>query len=640
MKHFLNKYYKKLLSKKKMFAAVVTLLFIAVLSLSFKHVHAQLVPPCEKGTTLNFVAHQDDDLLFLSPNLLHDIKTERCVTTVFVTAGDADMGASYWGGREDGSKAAYAQMSGFTNAWTKSDAGVPNHPISVFKLNGDPSISLVFLHLPDGGGDGSGLSGNNNESLKKLWEGTIQAMHTVDGSSSYSKQDLIVTLTALMNMYHPDQIHTQNYTTDYDHVDHTDHQTVGYFAHAASQQYTTPHTLNAYMGYPVSSQPVNVSGSDLSDKQKAFFAYAPLDPNVCQTLSACQQDDIGSWLLRQYITGTEETKAPSGNIAPQATISASSENKETDQLAIKAIDTSTEGYPGNFTHEWATMSEGKGAWLNLTWANPHTIDKVTLYDRPNANDQIIKGTITFSDGSKIETGSLNNDGTATTITFPAKTVTTLRFDISDVNTATVNVGLAEIEVHEQNQGTQEPTNTPSPIPTQKPTPTPTTKPTPTSKPTATPTPKPTATPTPTQAVNGLKGEYFKSTNLSGSPVLTRTDATINFDWKKAAPASSVKADLFSVRWTGFVKPAYSQTYTFCVGADDGVRLWIDNKQLVNYWKDQSYTERCSTISLKANTKYAIKLEYYENYDTASIKLFWQSASQAKQIIPTAQFFLQ
>ncbi len=76
------------------------------------------------GSILNIVAHEDDDLLFLSPDLLHAIQSGRTVRTIIVTAGDAGDGASYWQSRESGSMAAYAQMSGVANSWTQSDAGV------------------------------------------------------------------------------------------------------------------------------------------------------------------------------------------------------------------------------------------------------------------------------------------------------------------------------------------------------------------------------------------------------------------------------------------------------------------------------------------------------------------------------------
>ena len=70
-----------------------------------------------------------------------------------------------------------------------------------------------------------------------------------------------------------------------------------------------------------------------------------------------------------------------------------------------------------------------------------------LYDRPNLSDQITGGNITFSDGSSISVGTLPNDGSAYTLTFPAKTETTLQLNITSVNAATQNIGLAEIQVY-------------------------------------------------------------------------------------------------------------------------------------------------------------------------------------------------
>src|SRR5882757_7338193 len=67
---------------------------------------------CPLGATFNVVAHEDDDILFLSPDLLHAVQAGRCVRTVFVTAGDAGAGPGYWQDREAGSKAAYIQMTG------------------------------------------------------------------------------------------------------------------------------------------------------------------------------------------------------------------------------------------------------------------------------------------------------------------------------------------------------------------------------------------------------------------------------------------------------------------------------------------------------------------------------------------------
>ena len=56
--------------------------------------------------------------------------------------------------------------------------------------------------------------------------------------------------------------------------------------------------------------------------------------------------------------------------------------------------------------------------------------------------------------------------------------------------------------------------------------------------------------------HGLTGEYFSSPDLSGAPVLTRTDRNINFNWDKVVPVNGLQRDNYSVRWSGsFTPPA-------------------------------------------------------------------------------------
>ncbi len=55
---------------------------------------------------------------------------------------------------------------------------------------------------------------------------------------------------------------------------------------------------------------------------------------------------------------------------------------------------------------------------------------------------------------------------------------------------------------------------------------------------------------------GLTGEYFNSKDLSGDPVLTRTDRNVNFNWDKVVPIEGLQRNNYSVRWSGtFTPPA-------------------------------------------------------------------------------------
>ena len=137
---------------------------------------------------------------------------------------------------------------------------------------------------------------------------------------------------------------------------------------------------------------------------------------------------------------------PPSNIAPLSTVTASSQTDATGQTAVKAVDGVVDGYPGDHTKEWATNRQGVGAWLNLSWLSPYSVNQVVLYDRPNLDDQITSATLAFSDGSSVAVGPLNNNGTATTITFPAKVITGLRMTVNGVSSATLSAGLSEIQV--------------------------------------------------------------------------------------------------------------------------------------------------------------------------------------------------
>ncbi|HYP25696.1 MAG TPA: S8 family serine peptidase [Blastocatellia bacterium] len=162
------------------------------------------------------------------------------------------------------------------------------------------------------------------------------------------------------------------------------------------------------------------------------------------TITACNFHNIG--LAELEVFGIPASPRPV-NVAPQAFASASSQNFGTQQTADKAIDGIIDGHlgsPGDTTKEWATSLGGPGSWINLSWSTPQLVSRIVLYDRPNPTDHVLSGTISFSDGSSINIGSLRNDGVATEVKFPARVVTGLTFTINSCNFH--NIGLAEIQV--------------------------------------------------------------------------------------------------------------------------------------------------------------------------------------------------
>ncbi len=264
---------------------------------------------CPVPTIMNIVAHQDDDILFMNPDILHDIQMGHCVRTVYVTAGDAGQGRAYWLSREQGSEAAYTAMTGDKQPWVQRVVRLSNHQyITVANPRGNHQISLIFMRLPDGGLTGQGFGSTHTESLLALNNGKVESLHSVDGQSSYTAAQLVRSLSDLLVTYQPTSIHTQSDFHGTAFTDHTDHQAVGIFVSRAyanfeKQQYdgqiTVP--IKYYVGYPIRQLPPNLSNADHAAKQAIFLQYALFDGSVCHSADQCDQTSTYSaYLQRQY----------------------------------------------------------------------------------------------------------------------------------------------------------------------------------------------------------------------------------------------------------------------------------------------------------------------------------------------------
>ncbi|MBX3731027.1 MAG: PQQ-dependent sugar dehydrogenase [Verrucomicrobiae bacterium] len=128
---------------------------------------------------------------------------------------------------------------------------------------------------------------------------------------------------------------------------------------------------------------------------------------------------------------------------------------------------------------------------------------------------------------------------------------------------------------------------------------------------------------------GLLGEYFNTMNLTG-PSLVRLDPQVDFDWGDGSPMAGIDPDTFSVRWSGFLTPAYSELHTFIATVDDGFRLRVGGRLVINQWMDQPPTTHRGTIALTAGQPVAIRMEYYENGGGAVARVRWSSRSQPEE----------
>jgi len=121
---------------------------------------------------------------------------------------------------------------------------------------------------------------------------------------------------------------------------------------------------------------------------------------------------------------------------------------------------------------------------------------------------------------------------------------------------------------------------------------------------------------------GLKGEYFNNINLSGNPILVRTDKEINFNWEWGSPATNIKRNNFSIRWSGKLLPPKTGNYKFQLLSDDGSRLFINDQLIIDNWGDHGPEIKTAQFYLEKNKEYNIKIEYYEKSGGAMIKFGW------------------
>lgn len=267
---------------------------------------------CSGPTVLTFVAHQDDDLLFMNPQTVKDIEAGKCLRTVYLTAGDAGSNQFYWLSREQGSQAAYSQMLHSNAVWIQRIVKIgPDQYVTVANPKGNTKISLIYMHLPDGNLKGEGFAATHHQSLEKLLQDRIPSITAIYGNSTYTKASLISTLADIMNLYGPAVIRTQSTINNLksDIKDHSDHNAVGHLVTEARNEYqnkfldnrvTIP--IDYYLGYPERSEAVNLSEPEINETEAIFFTYAKYDPSVCRTEAECNKTQTyGSYLKRQYL---------------------------------------------------------------------------------------------------------------------------------------------------------------------------------------------------------------------------------------------------------------------------------------------------------------------------------------------------
>jgi beta-glucosidase len=120
---------------------------------------------------------------------------------------------------------------------------------------------------------------------------------------------------------------------------------------------------------------------------------------------------------------------------------------------------------------------------------------------------------------------------------------------------------------------------------------------------------------------GMKGEYFDNMSLSGKPVVTRVDSMVNFNFGTGSPAHGIPEDHFSIRWKGKIIPPET-IHHIGTSTDDGARLFLDGKLLINGWTDHAEQPSSAEVELKPGKEYEVEFDQYDNALGAVARLTW------------------
>lgn len=136
---------------------------------------------------------------------------------------------------------------------------------------------------------------------------------------------------------------------------------------------------------------------------------------------------------------------------------------------------------------------------------------------------------------------------------------------------------------------------------------------------------------------GLQAKYYNNVTATGLPKLERADAKIDFRWTLFAPDTALHFDFFSVEWNGFIQSPVSRKVRLGVEGNDGYRLYVDDRLLIDTWEGASFDTLLRPVEMQQGRSYKIRLVYHESSGSARLKLIWDSGvvNNTKKLIADA-----
>ncbi|MFT3694687.1 MAG: PIG-L family deacetylase [Kofleriaceae bacterium] len=254
--------------------------------------------PLAPAETVAVIAHQDDDLIFMQPDLPEAIARGAGLLNIYVTAGNDGKGPEKANPRYAGLMAAYGAIAN-DHDWLCGWISIDSHIAQHCRLEAE-NISLVFLAYPDGG-----IKGEEPGSLLSLWEGKTTRVTTVaDRTTSYDREELIATIATILETVHPSTIHTLDLPATHGR-DHADHQIVGALAGLATMRLDYEPTLYAHRGYEDAREPPNKAGAVLATAIHNMSYYEACVYGCGECGQPCDSIDHSHqvWMSSRYALG-------------------------------------------------------------------------------------------------------------------------------------------------------------------------------------------------------------------------------------------------------------------------------------------------------------------------------------------------
>lgn len=312
-------------------------------------------PDCSASRDLIVVAHQDDDLLFMNPDIADTIALGGCVRVVYLTASDRGEGEGYMAGRERGVQAAYAHIAQAPDHWVATTIVVNHYDIAQFSLAARPRLELWHLRLKDpwlGPGWGSLTPLSQAEAFDGKTAETLGPK-----TQTYTRTTLVKTLADIIRSYQPTTVRYLDDTISVPYTQlcwrcaghsHPDHIASAKLVQDALRAVSGNRAAVGYLDYPSQERAANLGGLEIAGKTRAFQHYAWHDYRYCAGPQGCKEPlgPAALWVQRTYYTDN--------NTSPPA-LAAS-------DLSAEAVALAATGEDNDAVNLWDST---RGTWRSL-----------------------------------------------------------------------------------------------------------------------------------------------------------------------------------------------------------------------------------------------------------------------------------